>query len=207
MGGAGGVILCLRFFKPMEQLRKLSRLYLKTVEMICICLLMAILGCMLIQILCRLLVISQSFTEELARICFCILVFVGSPLALAEGLHIVVDMLVRKAGPAMKKAILVLDGAAIDIFSVFCIIGMITMMKSSKLTTAVALTWIKMNWIYALILISFFFLFIVSTVQIVLAIQGKETTVDLNAEEKKAVNEAANKELEESLRKQLGGGK
>ncbi len=191
----------------MEKLKKLSYLYLKAVELICISLLLVILGCMLIQISCRLLVISQSFTEELARICFCILVFVGSPLALAEGLHIVVDMLVRKANPAMKKLILALDGVFIDVFAVFSIIGMQTMMKSSTQTTAVALPWIKMNWVYSLVLVSFIFLFIVSTVQIYLALAGRETTVDMNAAEKKAIADAANKELEDSLREELGGKK
>ncbi len=191
----------------MEKLKKLSYLYLKAVELICIALLLVILGCMLIQISCRLLVISQSFTEELSRICFCILVFVGSPLALAEGLHIVVDMLVRKANPFTRKLIYALDGIFIDLFAIFSIIGMLTMMKSSTQTTAVALPWIKMNWVYSLILVSFFFLFIVSSVQIYLALAGKETTIDMNAAEKKAIADEANKELEDSLRAELGGKK
>ena len=53
---------------------KIARGYLKTVEGICITLLFIIFLLMVIQVVCRLFTIGQNFTEELARICFCLMI-------------------------------------------------------------------------------------------------------------------------------------
>ena len=47
-------------------MKQIARWYLKIVEAICVCLLLVILGCMCIQIACRLFTIGQNFTEELS---------------------------------------------------------------------------------------------------------------------------------------------
>ena len=69
-------------------MKQIARWYLKIVEAICVCLLLVILGCMCIQIVCRLFTIGQNFTEELSRLSFSLLIFLGAPLALAEGADI-----------------------------------------------------------------------------------------------------------------------
>ena len=74
-------------------LKKIAKTYLRIVETICVVLLFMIFSLMVIQVVCRLFTIGQNFTEELARICFCIMVFFGAPLAMAEGADISVDML------------------------------------------------------------------------------------------------------------------
>lgn len=76
-------------------MKQIARWYLKIVEAICVCLLLVILGCMCIQIVCRLFTIGQNFTEELSRLSFSLLIFLGAPLALAEGADISVDMVVN----------------------------------------------------------------------------------------------------------------
>ncbi len=59
--------------------KKIAHGYLKIVEGICITLLFIIFLLMVIQVVCRLLTIGQNFTEELARICFCLMIFLGAP--------------------------------------------------------------------------------------------------------------------------------
>ena len=64
-------------------LKKIAHWYLKIVETVCVFLLLLILSCMCIQISCRLLTIGQNFTEELSRLSFSLLIFLGAPLALS----------------------------------------------------------------------------------------------------------------------------
>ena len=80
-------------------LKKIAHWYLKLVEAVCVFMLIVILGCMCIQIGCRLLSVGQSFTEELAKLCFSVMIFIGAPLAMAEGADICVDMLLRRQVP------------------------------------------------------------------------------------------------------------
>ena len=56
-------------------LKKIAHWYLKLVEAVCVFMLIVILGCMCIQIGCRLIHVGQSFTEELAKLCFSVMIF------------------------------------------------------------------------------------------------------------------------------------
>lgn len=178
---------------------------LRVLETICVVLLAGILLCMVIQISCRLLGVGQSFTEELARILYCLLVFIGSPLALAEGAHIVVDMIAGKSGPLGQRIFDILDGVAVDVFSVFALKGMLTLLGTNTRTTAVSMTWLRMNWVYGIIAVSFVLLFAVSTIQIVLAAMGRSVTVDINADARRKAQEEDNAALSKAINGQLGG--
>ncbi len=164
--------------------RKIARGYLKAVETICVCMLCLIMICMCIQIGCRLFSIGQSFTEELARIAFCILVFVGAPLAMTEGADIAVDMVVNLLPAPAKRAIDVIVDLFVAGFSLLCIRSLITFTGSNQGVTAVSMTWIKMNWIYYLCMVSFACLFIVALVKMAAVIMGRPQVLDINAEAK-----------------------
>lgn len=165
-------------------LKKIAYWYLKVVETICVILLCVILGCMCIQIGCRLLTIGQNFTEELARLSFSLLIFLGAPLALAEGADIAVDMVVNLLPEPVKRVLELLVQLLIALFSAFCIRSLITFTGSNAGVTAVSMTWIKMNWLYYLFMFSFGCLFVVALVKGFAAIAGKSGIMDINAAEK-----------------------
>ena len=77
-------------------MKKVGKMYLKVVETISVFLMAMILLLMVIQIVCRLFTIGQNFTEELARLCFSLMIFIAAPLCLTEGADICVDMVVAK---------------------------------------------------------------------------------------------------------------
>ena len=64
-------------------IKNILRGYLKIVEAVCVVLLAIILVCMVIQIGCRLLTIGQNFTEELCRLCFSLMIFIGAAFNVA----------------------------------------------------------------------------------------------------------------------------
>lgn len=172
-------------------IKKILRGYLKIVEAICVVLLGVILICMVIQIGCRLLTIGQNFTEELCRLCFSLMIFVGAPLCLAEGADIVVDMLVNALPAPVRRITDVLSNAVIAFFAVLCIRSEWNVIQTNKDVTAVSMTWIKMNWLYSAFLVSFVCLFLVAVGKAVAAAMGKPQTLDINAEEKaRAIQEA-----------------
>ena len=107
-------------------LKKIAHWYLKIVETVCVFLLLLILACMCIQISCRLLTIGQNFTEELSRLSFSLLIFLGAPLALTEGADIAVDMVVDMLPQAAQRIISILGSILTAAFSVFCIRSLIT---------------------------------------------------------------------------------
>lgn len=164
--------------------QKIARAYLRAVETICVTLLFIIICCMVIQISCRILNIGQNFTEEAARMCFSVIIFLGAPLVLAEGGDIVVDMLVNALPPAGKRAINVLVNALIILFSGMCIRSLVPYIQANEGITAVSITWVKMNWIYSIVLVSFVFLGIVAAVKLVCQLRGLKDTIDINEAEK-----------------------
>ena len=163
--------------------KKIARAYLKIAETICVILLVIIMVCMCIQIACRLLTIGQNFTEELCRLCFSLMIFIGAPLCLAEGADIVVDMVVNALPPAVRRVTDFISNALIAFFSVLAIRSQWNVIQTNKGVTAVSMTWIKMN--------SFVCLFIVAVCKAVAALLGRSQTIDINAAAKaKAIQEA-----------------
>lgn len=164
--------------------KKIARGYLKTVEAICVFLLFCIFLLMVVQVGCRLLNIGQNFTEELARICFCLMIFLGAPLALAEGADICVDMVVNKLPQGLQRGVNTLVNILMGIFAVMGIRSLLVLMDSNVGVSAVSLPWIKMNWIYSAMIVGFVFLFIVAVVKGLALVSGKSDTMDINAEKK-----------------------
>lgn len=175
--------------------KKIARGYLKAVEAVCIALLSLIMICMCIQIGCRLFSIGQNFTEELSRISFCILVFLGAPLALAEGADIAVDMVVNVLPAKVRKVIEIFVNLLVAGFSLLCTRSLVTFTGSNKGVTAVSMTWIKMNWIYYLCMFSFICMFVISLIKAGAVFLGRPQILDINAEEKEKAR-LAEKEMD-----------
>ena len=168
-------------------LKKIAKTYLRIVETICVVLLFMIFSLMVIQVVCRLFTIGQNFTEELARICFCIMVFFGAPLAMAEGADISVDMLYKVLPKPAQKVLGIIVNVGVIGFAAFCIRSLITFTSVNKGVTAFSMTWIQMNWIYYAMLVGFAFLAIVGAVKLIQVVKGQPETIDINAEEKAEV--------------------
>ncbi len=165
-------------------IEKIARGYLKIVETICVFLLFMILVCMCIQIGCRILTIGQNFTEELSRICFCILIFLGAPLAYAEGADIAVDMVVNALPPMAKRVIEALVNILVAVFCGLCMRSLVTFIGSNKGVTAVSMTWIQMSWLYYTFFASFACMFLIALAKLIAVLRGRPQTLDINADEK-----------------------
>lgn len=173
--------------------KKIVKYYLKFVEAVCVILLLVIFCLMMIQISCRLLSVGQNFTEELSRLCFCVMVFFGAPLVLAEGSDICVDMVVNQLPKSVQRIVEAVVNVFIIIFSAFCLKSVTAFIASNVGVTAVSMTWLMMNWIYFAVMASFVFLLIVSVMKLVAIVRGVSDVIDINAEEK----ERAKKEEQE----------
>lgn len=164
--------------------KKWIQWYLRIVEIVCVTLLILILGCMCIQIVCRLFSIGQSFTEELSRMSFSLMIFIGMPLALSEGADIAVDMLVNLMPPTLRRGLDLLVNLLTALFGIFCIRSLVTFMGSNKGVTAISLTFIKMNWLYGTFLFSFLCLLITSLIKMYAIFTGRKQTFDIHEKEK-----------------------
>ena len=177
-------------------LKRIAHWYLKMIEAICVFLLLVVLGCMCIQISCRLLSVGQNFTEELSRLSFSLLIFLGVPLAFSEGADIAVDIAVNYFPAGLRKLVDVFVNLLVAAFSLLCVRSLITFTGSNEGVTAVSMTWIKMNWLYYSFMFSFGCMFVVAIVKIIALLSGKAQILDINAAEKeKARKEEAEVDL------------
>ena len=112
------------------------------------------------------------------------MIFVGAPLALAEGEHIAVDMVVKLMPKKVRRGIEAFASALIAVFCAFCMKSQLVVIGSNQNVRAVSMTWIHMNWLYVTFFLSFAVMFVVSVVMMVRTILGKEATLDIHKEEK-----------------------
>lgn len=165
-------------------MKKIARGYLKLIEGICVALMLLILFCMCIQIVCRLFTIGQNFTEELSRLAFSLMIFLGAPLALAEGADIAVDMVVNLLPAPVRRAADILVDLLVLVFAGMCMRSLVTFIGSNQGVTAVSMTWIKMNWLYGAFFVSFGCLAVTALIKAAAAFTGRAQYLDINAEEK-----------------------
>ncbi|MDR1626047.1 MAG: TRAP transporter small permease [Spirochaetia bacterium] len=164
-------------------MKKIAARFLLLIEWICIGFLLTIALVIGIQMFCRTFAIGISWTEEIARLAFCMMSFIGAPLALAEGLHIVVDMVVDRLPRKLRMGAEILISIIIIVFSLFCIRSGFLNLATYKGVAAVSMDWLQMNWIYAGIMISFVILLIISVVRIINIVRGKSLTLLIHENE------------------------
>lgn len=165
-------------------MKQIARWYLKVIEAICVALLMLILICMCIQITCRLFTVGQNFTEELSRLSFSLMIFLGAPLALAEGADIAVDMLVNALPKGLQRVVNILVNLLVAAFAVLCLRSLTTLIGSNQGVSAVSMTWIKMNWLYYVFFFSFLCLAVTAVVKAAAVGKGASPCLDINEAEK-----------------------
>jgi TRAP-type C4-dicarboxylate transport system permease small subunit len=160
-----------------------ARRFLFLLEWICIVCLIMIALVIGLQMFCRTFAIGISWTEELARLAFCIMSFIGAPLALAEGLHIAVDMVVNHLPKTLRSGAEILISSVIAVFSVFCIRSGFLNLAAYKGVAAVSMEWFQMNWIYTALMVSFVILFVISCVRIINVVRGKPLVMFIHENE------------------------
>jgi TRAP-type C4-dicarboxylate transport system permease small subunit len=164
-------------------MKTIAEQFLRLIEWICVVCLITIALVIGLQMFCRTFAIGISWTEELARLAFCMMSFIGAPLALAEGLHIAVDMVVDRLRGKLRAGAEILISMVIAAFSIFCIRSGFLNLAAYKNVAAVSMEWLQMNWIYTGIMISSAILLIISMVRIVNTVRGRPLTLIIHVNE------------------------
>ncbi|MDR2652196.1 MAG: TRAP transporter small permease subunit [Prevotellaceae bacterium] len=158
-------------------MKEVAKRFLILIETICISFLILIALAIGLQILCRIFRVGIIWTEELAQLSFCLMSFVGAPLVFVEGQHIVVDMIVNFLPLKIRRVVEIMISIAVGMFSVFVIRSSILNFDSYANVYSVSIPWLKMNWLFAVILSSFFLLLLISVIRIICIINGKSITM------------------------------
>ncbi len=162
-----------------KSVKNLSRALLKVIDIICVCLLSLIFFSITIQIFCRFTSLSLTWTEEFARVCFIAMSYLAAPLCLAEGSHIAVDMLTNILPKTMRRIVEASVHILVCFFCVVFIKSMTVNLGTNVGVSTVTMTWLKLNWIYSLEIVTIALTFTISAIQGILAILGKENTITL----------------------------
>lgn len=94
------------------------------------------------------LMISVSWTEELARILFVVSMFLGLAVATLRGEHIVVDFLLKRFRPPTVSVLQTLFALAAIAFLLVLGWGAIVMAKATWGTYFVAIGWFRLGYVY-----------------------------------------------------------
>jgi TRAP-type C4-dicarboxylate transport system permease small subunit len=121
-----------------------------------IALFVAILVLVNFQILCRfVLSISVPWTEEVSRLIFIWLAYLGAAIGLREGTLIVIDTLPLVLGPRTRRWLSVGVRAVSLVVIVFLFAASIPLVRSVWPTTLATVDWISNGWAYLAFTVSF----------------------------------------------------
>lgn len=118
-----------------------------------------------VQIVCRfVLSVGVPWTEEVSRLLFIWLAYVGAAIGLREGTLIVIDTLPQVLGPRagawLEAPVRILSAAVI----LFLFAASIPLVRSVWSTTLATVDWISNGWAYLAFTVSFGLMLIHSTV-------------------------------------------
>ncbi len=101
----------------LETLKRIDQALSKTVQNICIALLVAIVATVSIAVFTRFVIFYPlNFSDALAKYMMMWMAFLGSGLAIRAGEHIAVDMFVSKIKGSSKKKLLIIMNILVSIF-------------------------------------------------------------------------------------------
>jgi TRAP-type transport system small permease protein len=121
-----------------------------------IALFIAILVLVNFQILCRfVLSISVPWTEEVSRLIFIWLAYLGAAIGLREGTLIVIDTLPQVIGPGPRRWLSIAVRAVSLVVIVFLFAASIPLVRSVWPTTLATVDWISNGWAYLAFTVSF----------------------------------------------------
>jgi TRAP-type C4-dicarboxylate transport system permease small subunit len=109
-----------------------------------------------VQIVCRfVLSISVPWTEEISRLLFVWLAYIGAAIGLREGTMIVIDTLPQALGPRAKAWLDVPVRIVSIAVILFMFIASIPLVRSVWSTTLPTVDWISNGWAYLAFTVSF----------------------------------------------------
>ena len=121
-----------------------------------IALFVAILVLVNFQILCRfVLSISVPWTEEVSRLVFIWLAYLGAAIGMREGTLIVIDTLPQVLGPRSRRWLSIAVRAVSLVVIVFLFAASIPLVRSVWPTTLSTVDWISNGWAYLAFTASF----------------------------------------------------
>jgi TRAP-type transport system small permease protein len=149
----------------------------RTVDAVAIALFAAILVLVNVQIVCRfVLSLSVPWTEEVSRLLFIWLAYIGAAIGVREGSLIVIDTLPQMLGPRSRVIIAPLVWVCSVIVIVFLLAGSIPLVRSVWPTTLATVDWISNGWAYLAFTASFGLMMIYSVAPLLTGVRRRSAS-------------------------------
>lgn len=138
----------------MNYIIKIKNTFEKILDKISVMLLVIVVLFVAFQVVFRFINVSAPWTEEFARLAYVLVTFFGSVLAISEGKHISVAILLNKMKPKQRKVVQIFISLLVSGLLIIVIYGLSLTIKISKVVSTSALPWFKMNNIYISVMIA-----------------------------------------------------
>ena len=127
----------------------------RIIEWINAILLFMIFAIIVMEILFRgVLRIPISWTDELSRSVYIIMVFLGASLALRDRSHITVDIVIRLIPESAKLVLRIISSLLMFPFIVFMVLGAVESMRRFWTIAIATVRWLTMGHLYLIVVIS-----------------------------------------------------
>ncbi len=168
---------------------------------VCVLFLIIIIAIIMFQIITRRLGVATSGTEELARYCYVLFVFILWPVAAVRGQDLRITVLFDILSGRTRRIIMGIFHMVMAVYgSMFCYSMYVNMGNAFKGNLRASTNrWIQMGWLYAVIVLAFLLLLAANLVRAYLLFSGQETVLtqeEQNSMEMEAETEKIQKELE-----------
>lgn len=121
----------------------------RTVDGVVIALMIATLLLVNVQILCRfVLSVGVPWTEEVSRLLFIWLAYLGAAIGLREGALITIDTLPELLGPRFRQVLAPFVRVCTFVIVVFLFLASLPLVRSVWPTTLATVDWISNGWAY-----------------------------------------------------------
>jgi TRAP-type transport system small permease protein len=147
------------------------------IDRLAIALFAAILVLVNVQIVCRfVLSMSVPWTEEVSRLVFIWLAYIGAAIGLREGSMIVIDTLPQMLGPKARIVISPIVRVCSILVIVFLFGASIPLVQSVWSTTLATVDWISNGWAYLAFTASFALMMLYSVVPLLMGLRRRRVS-------------------------------
>lgn len=154
-------------------MRRVVRGFEKLIDWLTVLLLVLLVIVVALQVVLRFAKVAAPWTQEVAQFTFVYITFFGSVLAVKEGSHISVDILVNRLPAAWRRGVQVIGNLTVIGFLGLVVYGSTFLLKVNAEVTAATMTWFKMTYLYSGVLLGISFMLLYSAAQTWQLLTGK----------------------------------
>lgn len=155
-------------------MKKMDSFLERFLDLLTILILVAMVLIIVLQIICRVFKQPITWTEEIARYSFLVLIFFGAAQATRNKTHIRIEIFANRLKGRVGRAVKILVEVLVGAFLCMFIVGAVSSIQINPDMRAITLQGFKITWVYEALLASGLLMLIYTVAHVVNLLRGAE---------------------------------